>query len=230
MAHLLYMIENNGAETMLDSIRYSESNGSRFSGLLTAEATDQSVWNTVLAQTPDYVVAPTLGSVIPHWHLVIPREPSINLHEHLFARRATDIRSIIAPVANAMPSSQVLWFEHGPRRPGSVVGCGTDYAHLHVILDAPFSFEAFRSAARAARVSWTRCDIEEAYGSIDGGDEYYAFGDVTSAYVSQGGEAPTSQLFRKIVAKLAGKAEEWDYRRFTHEACVRRTVEAWKAL
>lgn len=227
MTRLLYMAENDGAGKMLDTIQHSASIGSRFDQLLAPDPIDRSLWNTVLAKTTDYLVVPTLGSIVPHWHLVIPRDPSINFHDHLVAKRSRDIRRVIAPIMEARSPKQLLWFEHGPRFPGSVVGCGTDYAHLHVILDAPFSYSEFQTAAGELRANWEEFDTESAYGEIDTGAEYYAFGDLATAFVSQGGGRPTSQLFRKVVANLVGKSDQWDYRLFPHEECVRSTIRRW---
>jgi energy-converting hydrogenase Eha subunit A len=215
---------------MLDTIQHAASMSSRFDQLLAPDPSEHSLWNTVLAKTSDYLVVPTLGSIIPHWHLVIPREPSINIHQHLTAKGTKDIRRIVAPIVEAQSPRQLLWFEHGPRFPGSVVGCGTDYAHLHVILDAPFGFCDFQRAAGELSASWTEYDIETAYGEIDDCAEYYAFGDLSTAFVSQRSLSPTSQLFRKVVANLVGKPDQWDYRLFTHEECIRSTIKRWEML
>lgn len=212
---------------MLDTIQHSASMGSRFDSLLAQDPVDRPLWNTVVAQTVDYLVVPTLGSIVPHWHLVIPRDPSINFHEHLTAKHTKDIRGVIAPIVEALSPKQLLWFEHGPRFVGSVVGCGTDYAHLHVVLDAPFSFSEFQNAAGEFLRSWTEHDTERVYGEIDPGAEYYAFGDLGSAFVSQAGGRPTSQLFRKVIANLIGKPDQWDYRLFPHDECVRSTIRRW---
>lgn len=215
---------------MLDTNQHLAFMGSRFESLLALDPVDRSLWNTVLAETSDYLVVPTLGSIVPHWHLVIPREPSINLHEHLGGKCIKDIRSVIAPIIEAISPKQLLWFEHGPRFAGSVVGCGTDYAHLHVILDAPFSYSEFQNAAGEFRTLWTEHHTESAYGEIDPEAEYYAFGDLESAFVSQESGRPTSQLFRKVVANLVGKPDQWDYRLFPHDECVRSTIRRWGKL
>jgi hypothetical protein len=52
-------------------------------------------------------------------------------------------------------ANRVIWFEHGPSAAGSSVGCGVDHAHLHMIIDAPFSFRDFASnAAESGQITW----------------------------------------------------------------------------
>lgn len=212
---------------MLDQGFLPAPTGNRFERLLDAGSHSQPIWNTVLTETPDYVVVPTLGSIVPSWHLVIPRVASLNIHEHLTTLKESDIRKVLAPVVQARRFGQVLWFEHGPRHAGSVVGCGTDYAHLHVVLDSPFSISEFHSAAQEFLPSWTTHNTGDAYSKLCPSREYYAFGNLQSAFVSYADTRPTSQLFRKVIARLVGKQHEWDYRQYDHEGCVRQTIEQW---
>lgn len=215
---------------MLDSIQPAGATGSRFDGLFTVDSLHQPIWNTVLSETSNYLVVPTLGSIVPYWHLVIPRVASINMHEHLAARGDFDIREVLAPVLESRAVEQVIWFEHGPRFAGSVVGCGTDYAHLHVILDPPFEFSNFQAKAEEFTSPWQAVETSKAYRAISPDAEYYAFGNYQKAFVSQIGVRRASQMFRKIIAELVGKREQWDYRDFPHESCVRSTLQLWGKL
>ena len=212
---------------MLDQTYLPASNGSRFERLFAAEQSKQPIWNTILAATPDYVVVPTLGSIVPFWHLVIPRVPSININEHLAARGSGDIHLLLEPIVTKHRAAQVLWFEHGPNRVGSPIGCGADYAHLHVVLDAPFSFGDFQLAAREDLTFWKERETGDAYRGIRSDAEYYAFGNLQTAYISEASGHPKSQLFRKIIARLTKKDTQWNYREHAHEDFVRRTVNLW---
>jgi diadenosine tetraphosphate (Ap4A) HIT family hydrolase len=93
------------------------------------EATDQ-----VLFESPNFVVVPSLGSILPGWLLIVPRNHFLCvgamgdglIHEmrQLRDEAAESLRSQIGPVT---------YFEHGPVKACTSVGCGIDHAHLHIV-------------------------------------------------------------------------------------------------
>ena len=50
---------------------------------------------------------------------------------------------------------------------------------------------------------------------------------IGAPYVANAGGQSRSQLFRKMIAKLANKDSQWNYREHSHEDSVRRTVNLW---
>ena len=43
-------------------------------------------------------------------------------------------------------ADELIWFEHGSAAINAITGCGVDHAHLHLLVDPPFTFEQFRNA------------------------------------------------------------------------------------
>lgn len=187
-----------------------------------------SAWDTVLAETENFVLAPTLGSIVPGWVLVIPKRPAISFLEvartggltpHAYLHQAAGLLGL---------SDGWIWFEHGPAFAGTNVGCGVDYAHLHILASPPFDFSEFRSHIEAAG-AWSRCTGREAYADLPEETPYYVAGCAHDAVRLVGRELG-SQFFRRAVASLSGEADRWDYRAHPFSEHVLATVDRFGAL
>ena len=140
------------------------------------------IYDTVMFDLGAIVVAPTLGSIIPHWVLAIPKQEAPNFSVWSGDNRTAPTACIteIARLTGREPQS-VIWFEHGANSSGSAVGCGVDHAHIHILLAPPFSFRQFKKAAKEAVVlpweegsgnPYHRIGREESYLVAGAGDEY----------------------------------------------------------
>src|ERR1700688_4393165 len=97
----------------------------RFRDLLCGQNFERASYNKVLLEAYDCVVAPTLGSIIPNWLLVVPRIPVISFRKWQSITRMDPVWLVGEILAKLeIEAKQVLWFEHGPSGEGSQVGCG----------------------------------------------------------------------------------------------------------
>jgi diadenosine tetraphosphate (Ap4A) HIT family hydrolase len=199
----------------------------RFAPLMSSDSAVREIFDTVLFDLEDCIVAPTLGSIVPNWLLVIPtceaenfakwRNMTGNSPFKLVQRLASHLR---------LEFERITWFEHGPSEAGSIIGCGVDHAHLHVLIDAPFEFSAFEEAAQAQGTGWEAVDPETFYETLSPTRSYMIAGSREHAFAMTDVEQLGSQYLRKVVAKLVRQPHAWDYRTHPHIANVRRTVEA----
>ncbi len=199
--------------------------GSRFAKLLGATEGTPEIWDTIIFETNEFLVAPTLGSIIPNWLLVIPKCPAINFRDNLQATMRAGVSHLLAEIANVFDERQLLWFEHGAHAPGSVVGCGTDYAHLHVLLSPPFNLAEFKESVFQIRPIWNATPTGLSHAGLDHACEYYVFGDHLNSFRLDGVRDPESQFFRKIVASLVGQGDNWNYRVHPNVGNARLTVD-----
>ncbi|MDO9426800.1 MAG: hypothetical protein Q7T93_08185 [Methylobacterium sp.] len=200
----------------------------RFVTLLGASEPSRAIWDEVLFEVADCVVAPTLGSIVPHWLLVVPRRRALNfaLWRDATGEAPEQIVSEIAGQFGWNPS-RIIWFEHGPGWSGSTIGCGVDQAHIHVIFDAPFSFEDLVSAAAAgARLDWRWSPPSEAYRSIDISASYLLVASGDRSVITQGMERVGSQYLRRVIADLVGRPNDWDYKNYPHIENIEQTLSA----
>jgi len=202
---------------------------SRFASLLEEAGRHRAIYDEVLLETHGCVVTPTLGSILPNWLLVIPRTPAINFAwwQAASGTQACDlVQSILAK--HNICGKRVIWFEHGPSEAGSSVGCGVDQAHLHIVVDAPFSFQDFVvEAAKTSQLTWHNRSARIALQSVNPLASYLVAASMDRAVIAQNVESVGSQFFRRLIATLIQRPDVWNYRTHPHLDNVRETIRAF---
>lgn len=187
----------------------SDSNASKFSWLFLPGSRGQRArYDQVVLESDNFVVLPSLGSIVPGWLLLIPKFPVVR-----FADIATCYHSEFERILSAVQGAVAgrfgapFVFEHGGHR-GSRVSCGVDQAHMHIV---PLSFDLVSAATSDTTYQWVSLDHYSTPSQLSFQGEYLfvtsnertAFAEVTT---------PISQWFRKIIAKHADCREMWNYR------------------
>lgn len=125
----------------------------------------------------------------------------------------------------------MIWFEHGPRAKGTEVGCGADYAHLHLLIRPSFSFSDFlNEAITRSGLDWQVLNSDSGYSRLGEDSSYLIAGSGDRVAFAEDVDRVGSQFFRKIVASLVGLPETWDYRVHSHAGNIRETVRDFHAL
>jgi ATP adenylyltransferase len=197
---------------------------SRFSKILSGSCPGP-LYDTVLRDTGAMVVTPTLGSIIPNWVLAIPKRHAPNAAQWA-QREGTDPISTIDSIVRSFGRSldDVIWFEHGATEPRSIVGCGVDHAHIHILLAPPFAFERLCADVQSqCDLRWSRAQ-GDAYAAINPGLSYFAAGSGDHYLLAQSVEAAGSQFFRKAIARIVQQDASWDYKTHPHLENVAKTV------
>ena len=194
----------------------------RFHNILTG-ACPAPLFDTVLWDLGDAVVTPTLGSIIPNWFLVIPRSQVLSIAKWLQKDRALccvhDIARRVGRSAN-----DVIWFEHGPAVVNGVTGCGVDHAHIHLLIDPPFTFEQFKEASKSASsLNWNE-KTGNPYNFISPDESYLVAARGDDFVFASGVESAGSQFFRRVIATLVGRPNSWDYKSKPHLDNVELTI------
>jgi ATP adenylyltransferase len=208
---------------------WSAAGGGRFASLLSSDTCERRSYDQPILETADCVVAPTLGSILPGWLLVVPRRPALNFREWNGGsnRSATGLIEDVLNRLEVRPE-RTIWFEHGPSTTSSLVGCGIDYAHIHLLVDQPFSFDKFIfSVLEVSTLHWRRCPATDAFGSINSANSYLVAGSQDSAAIAEQVEAAGSQFFRRVVAQLMNIPQQWDYNHHPHLHNVQKTIAAF---
>jgi len=198
----------------------------RFRSLLAGKGGDH---DHVLLETHGCLVAPTLGSIIPNWLLVVPRRLAVSFRDW---QTNADIGPIqlVSDVLGKLDVTprRAIWFEHGPATEGSVVGCGVDYAHLHILIDAPFTSDELAAASmERGDVLWREASAFDAYASLSHTRSYLVVGSLRDVLIAEGVENVGSQFFRRVIADIVGRPEQWNYRTHAHMENVRETVSTF---
>jgi ATP adenylyltransferase len=206
----------------------------RFSKLVKpthAKCGDLAAYDTKLFENDEFVVVPTLGSIIPYWILVVPTSPAINM-QIVSEKSGRSPLLQLEKLADKLDiaTSDMIWFEHGASSLNSQTGCGVDYAHLHVLLAPSFKFSDFTVATFTAHHSkWDLTNSDVVYETIAPKMDYYVFGSGSVAFVERTGRSLGSQFFRKVIANLSGQDSAWDYKLHAFDENVSTTIDLFKA-
>lgn len=202
----------------------------RFDGILNGTAS--ATCDRTLLDRLAWVVVPSIGAIIPGWLLVIPKRRALNFRDWI-GDGLPEVREIMDELLKhlGLTPEEVIWFEHGPSAAQSVVGCGLDHAHIHVLISPPFSFSAFEAATRnGASLAWKDSDTGVDYSILDHARSYLIAGSGSRIIAATDVEIAGSQFLRRVVASLVGDEGGWDYRRAPHFDNVEATVSSFRAL
>lgn len=203
----------------------------RFARLLASTIKVRPLHDTPLLESEDWVAAPSLGALIPGWLIVLPRAAALNFQQWSRADRTP--LSVLASVAYqlGLKSHEYIWFEHGPRAKGTTVGCGLDYAHLHILINPPFTFNQLVDCVRSDdRVAWNDVQADDVYSRSAASGSYFAIGHGSRAFLASDVEVAGSQYIRRAIANLVGLSDTWNYRAFPHHENIQKTVDLVQGL
>lgn len=182
----------------------------------------------ILYRDEHLVVCPTLGSFLPFWYLILPTEDHLNFSDWADQRTERCVTSEVSRVARDVlgEANDYIWFEHGPSRHGSITGCGVDYAHVHVLLDANLTVENILETAMSLGVDdWHQSNVSSVYDERAVAGEYLVFGNSTVGYLKNLSAPVGSQFFRRVLARLSGNRQDWNYNEHAHQALAQLSVD-----
>ena len=202
----------------------------RFGALLSGAA--EAIYDQLLLERGDWLIAPTLGAVISGWVLALPRMRVLSFRDWT-AAGGQPAPAVLAEVQShlGLKANEIIWFEHGPSRAGTLVGCGLDHAHLHILIRPPFDFAQLSELARSSsELQWFEEPASNAYRSVEGQASYCIAGSGDWAISASHVEGVGSQFFRRLVAALTDNPSSWDYRTAPHLDNIQSTVSTFRRL
>jgi ATP adenylyltransferase len=204
----------------------------RFAALLGHSARGNEPHDLPLLEGDRWVLAPTLGAIIPNWTIIVPKTASLNFRD--WSRtKGVNPADVVTEVAASLSidGDRILWFEHGARALKSLVGCGVDYAHLHMLVDAPFSGTEFLAKAETmASLAWRTDHRDRGYSALGNTTSYLAIGAGDQIRIAENVDHTGSQFLRKVIASLVGKPDDWNYRTAPQHENIAKTVTFYRAL
>lgn len=184
--------------------------------------------DTVLYRDEHLVVCPTLGSFLPFWYLILPTERHLNFSDWADQRAERCVTSEISGIVREVLGEfdNYIWFEHGPSQYGSITGCGVDHAHVHVLLDTNLTVNNILDTAVLLGVDdWNQTNLSCVYDERDATSEYLVFGNSSVGYLKNLSAPVGSQFFRRVLARLDGNREDWNYKVHAHHEFAQLSVD-----
>ena len=170
-------------------------------------------YNKILFESDNFKVIPSLGSLVEGWLLVIPKEHYISYGEITDSMLLSELEKLISDVCKIVKNEygDYIIFEHGPVIEKSFVGCGVDYAHIHIV---PINLTLNKIIELSDQnIEWHSADnIKATSNYINKGQPYLYFKDnLNNSYIGTSSQIP-SQFFRRIISKLIGKPEMFNWK------------------
>jgi diadenosine tetraphosphate (Ap4A) HIT family hydrolase len=196
----------------------------RFCRKFSPNAAEVELNDRVLFESPNFVAIPTVGSILPGWLLIVPRQHflCIGAFTSELMREFVSFRDEVA-FALGRAFGPVAFFEHGPSTPCTSIGCGVDHAHLHLV---PTTVDLREGADRLATGALAWFELE----GLPTLSRYHSAG-LPYLYVNQFGrswictpETIESQLFRKVLAEAVGQPQKFDWKQHSFPAEVEETI------
>lgn len=169
-------------------------------------------WDKKIGESRFFIAIPSQGSLVPGWVLILPRRTIISMVEMNEDERC-DYQIFVREVLERLEANfgPVTMFEHGASHTGSIMGCGVDHAHVHLV---PLDFNLAKEAASDTSIGLTWCEITEKMNlaeRVRPGQHYMTITIPTGRTFLSVGGAPTSQYLRKLIAARLDKGRRWDY-------------------
>lgn len=126
-------------------------------------------------------------------------------------------------------AGEVFAFEHGSTEIGSVVGCGVDQAHLHLV-PLPFDLIAEIKSDDDNALEWSEpTEAHEYFDTVPLSGEYVSIWN-PGDHVGLSGimRVPQSQWVRRVIARKLGNDEAWDYKAHPNHENLKATVDIFK--
>lgn len=183
------------------------------------------------ASDDKYFALASVGAMVEGWSLVIPRAHGVSLKSNYAGKELQSFLDTLLPKLIGQ-YGRVVAFEHGANMEGSLTGCGTNHAHLHLV---PLA-ESLSTEMKQSGLLWENCKPSEIARKV-GGSEYLFYKGLQNSATwddSTGQlhvlQSPQSQFFRKMIAKKLGIPNDYDYKKYPNLAIASKTQKVLAAL
>jgi ATP adenylyltransferase len=188
-------------------------------------------YNEVLFESEHFIVIPSLGSLVEGWLLIVPKQHYLSVSEITDYKLLEELTLLTSKVKVKLTSEYgtVVMFEHGAKKIASSVGCGVDYAHLHLV---PIKFDLLKGLKKFYNInySWQEISGINEINKFTEHSEYLFFSDLdNNSFITTNSDIP-SQIFRKVIASYLDIPHKYDWKENFEEDKIRATIKRLKNL
>jgi diadenosine tetraphosphate (Ap4A) HIT family hydrolase len=192
---------------------------------------DAEKFDIPIAESEHFFAVASIGGFVPGWTLVCPKEHYLNLADLYGTAEFVEFSNRVGSAVSHAYGEPVVVFEHGCRHPGSLTGCGTNHAHLHLV--------PFRGSLEAVvrhfdpTGQWIAGRAQDVNLRVTG-EEYLLMADsikdLNMAALMRAVEVPQSQYFRIALASALGlDASRANYRAYPFVDLATQTASRLRA-
>lgn len=179
-------------------------------------------YSTTLCQNARFCILPSLGAIVEGHLLIIPREHyvSIGAMPEDYIIELNVLKEKVHKIMHEV-YGPVIYFEHGPAKPGEIAGCCIDHAHLHCIpltVDIlPKLFLKFKSN-EINNILYLKTVHENNQSYL-----YYE-NQMQKKYVFLVQDNLESQYMRRLIADAVGQSYRWNWREYNGISNINNTI------
>ena len=164
----------------------------------------------------DFFAIASIGALVEGWSLIIPKDHQLSM------KSCYQNKSFQKIVNDILPSMKhkygnIIAFEHGANKEGSLTACGTDHAHMHLV-----PFGSLHKDMMDSGLKWKKC-LSSDIGERINNKEYLFYVNLENIVNWKNPEGylhvlnyPISQFFRTLIATKIGKLDVSNYKDFPH--------------
>lgn len=191
---------------------------------------DKQLFNQILLETENFAVMPTLGSIVEGWLLIIPKKHYVSFGYMTNLCLFDELSALLSQIEMIVKETygDFIIFENGAFCANSMVGCGVDYAHIHIVptnLNLPKTVEDQFDL----KYSWKQIeDLKESIFYIKEGLPYLYYRDQQKqSFITTCDNIP-SQLFRKAIASSVGLIDKYDWKKEPFLDNIEKTIRNYR--
>jgi diadenosine tetraphosphate (Ap4A) HIT family hydrolase len=187
-------------------------------------------YNQKLYETENFAVVPSLGSIVEGWLLIIPKNEIISYGYLQSTALYNELESLIDYVGGFVKKlyGDFVVFENGACSQNKLVGCGVDYAHIHIV-------PTTRNLINIIEIEfgiyydWKPiASLQETANYIQNNQPYLFYrNQQNESFITTTDNIP-SQLFRKALASASGVSEKYDWKTNLFAENMQKTIEVFK--
>lgn len=175
---------------------------------------DSAFYNAKLYETNHFAVIPSLGAIVEGWLLIIPKQHYLSYGYLQSDELYNELEEIIDYVGGIVKNiyGDFVVFENGAFCADKLVGCGVDYAHIHIVPTKHNLLDIVEKQF-SIKYNWKPISLLKSSSEYVKDNKPYLFykDQQGKSYITTDANIP-SQLFRKAIAYTKGVEKEYDWK------------------
>lgn len=189
-------------------------------------------YNIRLYETENFAVIPSLGSIVEGWLLIIPKKHYLSYGYLSSEELYKELDDLIVYVGSIVKKAygEFVIFENGAFCSDKLVGCGVDYAHIHIVPIKDDLIDIIKTRYNK-NYNWKQVKSLDVSSTFVKNSQPYLYyrNQVGCSYITTDPNIP-SQLFRKAIAYSRGIENEYDWKYHYFDENIDKTINSYKQL
>ena len=189
-------------------------------------------YNIRLYETENFAVIPSLGSIVEGWLLIIPKKHYLSYGYLSSEELYKELDDLIVYVGSIVKKAygEFVIFENGAFCSNKLVGCGVDYAHIHIVPIKDDLIDIIKTRYNK-NYNWEQVKSLDVSSTFVKNSQPYLYyrNQVGCSYITTDPNIP-SQLFRKAIAYSRGIENEYDWKYHYFDENIDKTINSYKQL